>query len=62
MRAPRTAVVVLALFLTACVPLEAPVPAETTSPESAAQLGQLTVASAGSMRGYSRDRFLRLRR
>ena len=42
---------------TGCVPLEAPVPAETTSPESAAQLGQLTVASAGSMRGYSRDRF-----
>ncbi len=57
MRAPRTAVAVLALFLAGCVPLEAPVPAETTSPESAAQLGQLTVASAGSMRGYSRARF-----
>jgi hypothetical protein len=56
-RAPRTAVAVLALFLAGCVPLEAPVPAETTSPESAAQLGQLTVASAGSMRGYSRARF-----
>ena len=57
MRAPRTAVAVLALFLAGCVPLEAPVPAESTSPESAAQLGQLTVASAGSMRGYSRARF-----
>jgi hypothetical protein len=56
-RAPRTAALVLTLALSAgCVPVPT-APAETTSPEAAAQLGQLTVASGGSMRGYRRDRF-----
>lgn len=42
---------------TACVPPADPDPAATSANESQQFLGQLTVASAGSMRGYSRDRF-----
>jgi hypothetical protein len=54
-RAPRIAIVlVLVAALAGCVPITPP---EQTSPETAAQLGQLTVAAGGSMRGYSRDRF-----
>jgi hypothetical protein len=60
-RAPRTAVL-LALLLTAtlaagCVTVIGPDPAASAAPEAFAQLGGLTVARAGSMRGYSRDRF-----
>jgi hypothetical protein len=52
---PRIAIaLVLVAALAGCVPIAPP---EQTSPEAAAQLGQLTVATSGSMRGYSRDRF-----
>lgn len=55
-RAPGL-VLILALALTGCVPIAPTGPPEQTSPEAAAQLGQLTVAASGSMRGYRRDRF-----
>jgi len=50
------------LTLAGCVPLEEP-PGETGAPPPASgggaakQLGQLTVAKSGSMRGYSREHF-----
>lgn len=48
----------LALGSAGCVPpADAPAPAASASGESTRLLGQLTVASAGSMKGYSRDRF-----
>jgi Protein of unknown function (DUF1524) len=55
-RAPRTHLIVLTLLTAGCVSIPT-APAETTSPEAAAQLSQLTVARGGSMRGYSRERF-----
>ncbi|MFY1689281.1 HNH endonuclease family protein [Plantactinospora sp. WMMB782] len=48
----------LALGGVACAPVESPPAPESSGPaDTQAQLGQLTVASAGSMRGYSRERF-----
>ncbi|MFY1674667.1 HNH endonuclease family protein [Plantactinospora sp. WMMB334] len=42
----------------ACAPVESPLPERSSGPaDTRAQLDQLTVASAGSMRGYSRERF-----
>lgn len=47
-----------ALALAGCVPLADPTdPVPSTATESAGMLGQLTVANAGSMRGYSRAKF-----
>jgi hypothetical protein len=40
-----------------CVPLTPAAPTPSPSDDSQRLLGQLTVVSAGSMRGYSRDRF-----
>lgn len=40
-----------------CTPEEAPPPRPAGSGDTAAKLDQLTVAAAGSMRGYSRERF-----
>nr|WP_033776935.1 HNH endonuclease family protein [Salinispora cortesiana] len=49
---------VLALGLAGCVPATTPEPTPTNDGGSAMEkLAELTVASAGSMKGYSRDRF-----
>ncbi|MDG4791245.1 HNH endonuclease family protein [Micromonospora sp. WMMD1102] len=48
----------LALGGAGCAPVESPPAPESSGPaDTQAQLGQLTVASAGSMRGYSREHF-----
>jgi hypothetical protein len=59
-RQTAVATLVAALTLggaTGCVPTAGPDPSASTASESHRFLGQLTVASAGSMRGYSRARF-----
>lgn len=49
---------VLTLGAAGCVPIEDPeAPPPSSGGSASEQLGQLTVASAGSMKGYSRDRF-----
>ncbi|SDY13738.1 Protein of unknown function [Micromonospora pattaloongensis] len=57
----RTAAALLAAAAVAGAAACAPSPGPTTAPSSAADsvqlLGRLTVATAGSMRGYSRSRF-----
>ncbi|MDM4721411.1 HNH endonuclease family protein [Micromonospora sp. WMMA1363] len=51
-------VAALALGATGCVPVDEPGAAPTSDGGTAAEmLAELTVASAGSMRGYSRSRF-----
>ncbi|MFD0969435.1 HNH endonuclease family protein [Plantactinospora endophytica] len=48
----------LAVGAAACTPVQGPAPEPSGQPaDTQAQLDQLSVASAGSMRGYSRDRF-----
>ena len=47
----------VALGVAACVPLPEPEPTASSSGNVNQQLAQLTVASAGSMKGYSRTRF-----
>ncbi|MDW5325605.1 HNH endonuclease family protein [Plantactinospora sp. KLBMP9567] len=47
----------LAAGAAACAPVESPAPEPTGSADTQAQLDRLTVAGAGSMRGYSRERF-----
>ena len=59
---PRAAVAALAVALTlgasGCMPLDEPEAAPSSTGGNAMEmLGQLTVASAGSMKGYSRARF-----
>ncbi|MEH0930665.1 HNH endonuclease family protein [Micromonospora sp. CPCC 205558] len=59
---PRAAVVALAAALTlgvaGCVPPDEPTPSPPSDGGNAVeQLSQLTVATAGSMKGYSRNRF-----
>ncbi|MFG2104017.1 HNH endonuclease family protein [Micromonospora echinaurantiaca] len=60
-RAGVTAVLAaaLALGVAGCVPLDEPeqTPSPTAGGNPAQLLGQLTVAAAGSMKGYSRNRF-----
>jgi hypothetical protein len=58
-RIPRTLVALVAVLSLGggCVPVTRPDPAASAAPESARLLGELTVARAASMRGYSRDRF-----
>ncbi|WP_262283157.1 HNH endonuclease family protein [Micromonospora sp. MA102] len=48
---------VLALGVTGCVPVDEPDTPPSASGNVDQQLGQLTVAAAGSMKGYSRTRF-----
>ncbi|AVT34329.1 MULTISPECIES: HNH endonuclease family protein [unclassified Plantactinospora] len=54
-----TAAVLVGLLAAAaaCAPVESPAPEPSGPADTQAQLDQLTVASAGSMRGYSRERF-----
>ncbi|MEU5672390.1 hypothetical protein ABZ749_18905, partial [Micromonospora sp. NPDC047753] len=59
---PRAAVAVLtaalALGVAGCVPQDEPTtPPSSDGGNAAEQLSQLTVATAGSMKGYSRERF-----
>ncbi|MEQ4304973.1 HNH endonuclease family protein [Plantactinospora sp. B6F1] len=56
-RSGTAAVLAGLLVAAACAPVESPAPEPTGPTDAHAQLDQLTVASAGSMRGYSRERF-----